>query len=227
MGKWFGKDEVEVPKELEGLTPEQIIAAAKEAQELKTKISEIDTLKAKIADMEANPKTVEKIVEKVVDRRAAPQNDPPARTSFLDDEDKAFGERAKPIVDGVFAIGAQVSRMSFENGLDGLDKKMYAKYGKEVEEMMAKEPANNQASPYAWRTIFDIIKGRHTNDILKAQSEKTDFFAAEASGSPDAGPQKNTDPMVLTEDEKAIAKKYGMDEKAYAENKKGMVIYHG
>lgn len=227
MGKWFGKEEVEVPPELEGLTADQIIAAAKEAKELKTKVAEIDTLKAKIEDMEKNPKVVEKVVEKVVDRRQQPNNEPAQRTSFLEDEDKAFNERAAPLVNAIFTVGASSARMTFENGLKGIEAKLYTRYGKEVEELMAKEPPQNQASPYSWKTGFDIIKGRHIEEVTKAAQDKTDYFAETSSGTAGAGPMTSEDQNKLTDEQTAIAKKYGLKPEEYLEQRKGMTVYHG
>lgn len=233
MGKWFSADD-EPPEELKGLTKEQLIAAvasSKKVTELETqiadatakltdantKLSEIDTLKATIADLN----------RKLESAKPPAPTDDKRRTSFLDDEDAAFNERAMPIVNGVLSIGAQVSKIGFENSLSGTDKRIYQKYSGEVEELMSKEAPQIQASPKAWSTALDIIKGRHMNDITKAAQDKTDFFAETSGGVIEAGPTPAIDKTKLTPEEEVAARKYGLKPEEYLEAKKSMVVYHG
>ena len=223
---WFNRDE-DVPEELKGLTPKEIAEAVKghaalraELDSAKGQLSEMDALKAQISALEQRP------------RYEPPQAPPVPRagpTSFLEDEDAAFNERAAPLTAAVLALGAQQSRFIFQNSIsDPLGKSLFTKYGSEVEELMKRESPQVQANPASWSAAFDIIKGRHIGDITKAAQDKSDFFAETASGTMDAGPGRSTlPPDRLTPDEEAVASKYGLKPEEMLASRKEMVTYHG
>lgn len=233
MAKWFGKDtEGDLPPELKDLTPAQIVERLKAAQvqeteltanktklaELEPKASEADQLRERIKLLEANQRTTEAVTP--TERRGP--------TSFLEDEDKAFAERSAPLAAYMLTVGAQVARSSFLQGMTGLDKQIFGKYGAEVETLMKSEPPANQANPQAWANAWNMIKGKNLTDITKAAQDKTDFFSETSSGTSGAGPAPGvSQDENPTTDEVLLAKKYGVDPKEYVKQRKEMKVYHG
>lgn len=226
MPWWGNKREEEVPEALRNLTPEQIVEAVQghatlksELEATKGQLSEFEETKRRLSELEARVPLAE---PKRNEGRAAP-------ISFLEDEDAAFNQRAAPMYGTMLAMGAAQSEMIFTNGVtDPVEKALFKKYGPELREIMKKEPPQNQASPLAWSTAFDVVKGRHMADIAKAAQDRTDFFAEASEGSEDAGPGRTAPPSDrLTDDEARLAAKYGLKPEEALASRKEMVIYHG
>jgi hypothetical protein len=227
MAKWFGSNE-ETPPELKDMTPAQIVERLKAADlatakvaELEPRVAEVDTLRTKVTDMETRLAAATRQPEPT---RTEPVTKQP--TSFLEDENQAFNERMAPYAGVTFAMGEQLARMNFRQSVtDPIDVRIYKKYGSEVEDLMSKEgnPAV-RANAAAWQAAFDIIKGRHVRDINENRDE---FFSEVATGSSNSGPAKGPDADVLTDDDKKLAKKYGLSDDEWKAQRKEMVIHHG
>ena len=222
MAWWGSKDaKDDGPPELRDLTPEQIAAAVRESQQLRTDLAaqktENETIKTRLASLEANP-----------NNRPAPVVEDKNRiVSFLEDEDLAFQQRSAPIVAAVYTMGATAAKSQFENSLTGIDKAMFAKYGPEVETRMSAVDAPTKANPGAWKQAWNMVKGEHTEEITKAAQDRSDFFAETSSGSPIGGPGRTILPDDrLTEDELKTAKKYGIPEADFLAQRKTMQVYH-
>lgn len=236
MAKWFGKEVVELPDEYKDLTPEQVVerlrnadAATAKVTDLEGRVSAAEADRQKIADLERklNEATQRQQQQNQPQNNGQqPQNE---RTSFLVDEDRAFGERIAPLAQMTFGMGAEMARNSFVGSInDPIERRMYEKWRPELDEYMGGvQDLSVKMQPRNWADAWAIIKGRHAQDIMKAARENTDFFSEVSSGNPNGGPVRTEDPNVLTDEEKKLAKNYGIDEKDYLANRKEMVIHHG
>ena len=223
MAWWGSKDpKDDGPPELKDLTPEQIAAAVRESQATKAELAAQktanDALAARLQTLEQHPNN--RAVEPV-------KSDPAKPVSFLEDEDLAFAQRSAPIVAAVYTMGASTARQTFEGGLSGVDKAMFAKFGSEVEEAMKSVDAPSRANPATWRKAWSMVKGDHLEEITKAAQDKTEFFAEVSSGSPLGGPFRTSLPDDrLTDQEAAVAAKYGIKAEDYLAQRKAMQVYH-
>ena len=230
---WWDKNTKpeDIPPELKDLTPAQLAEAVRKSSALETELnatrqkvdaqeeqlSELASLKQKIAALEANPNNQPK-------PESRPQNQP---ISFLEDEDAAFNQRAQPIVGAVYTMGAQIARSNFETKLSGVDAKMFQKYGADVDKVMESVDVASKANPQAWQNAWNMVKGQHLDEITKAAQDRSDFFSETVQGSSLGGPPRTVLPDdKLTPEEEKQAKKYGVDPKDFLESRKSMVIYH-
>lgn len=226
MGKWFGKETVELPPELADLTPDQVVAKIKAADLATARVTELEPTAAENATLKARIAELEKPAPRREEQQREQQQPQNERTSFLVDEDRAFTERIAPVVSYAMDLGQQMASSNFRNGIsDPVERRMFAKYGKEVDDIMkAEQNPATRANPAAWLAAWDIIKGRHVMDISK---NPNDFFSEVATGDNRSGPPAGPDPNVLTDDDKRLAKKYGLSEDDWKAQKKEMVIHHG
>ena len=76
--------------------------------------------------------------------------------------------------------------------------------------------------PQSWFNMFMFVKGNHEQDIHKAESDKTDFFAETSSrtGGHDEPPPDDK----LTPDEEETCRVMHWDTKGYLERKKAGLL---
>jgi hypothetical protein len=224
---WFKRDGKtpmdDIPEELKELTPEQIAQAVRESQTLKAELAgqktENETIKARLAQLEANPNNKPP--------EPSPDSNKNRVISFLEDEDAAFNQRAQPIVAAVYTMGAAAARQSFESGLSGIDRAMFQKFGPEVDVIMKTCDAPTRATADSWKRAWNMVKGEHLDEITKAAQDKTDFFSESSSGSLLGGPVRTILPDDrLTDEELRVAKKYNLDPRDFLEQRKSMQVYH-
>lgn len=225
-GKRF--DDQDLPPELQGKKPEDIAAALKEAQQLKDALkaeqdkskdfetrltaqtTEFDTVRSKLADIEKKV-TPEPVIDEPLEP-ASPWVDP---QGFV-------REQTRGIAGVALQSGMMTAKMYFMQQLSPRDAKIFKKYEKEVEQGIATFAPEARVMPQSWFNMFMFVKGNHEQDIHKAESEKTDFFAETSSrtgGHDEPVPQDR-----LTPDEEETCRVMHWDPKGYLERKKAGLL---
>ncbi len=114
------------------------------------------------------------------------------------------------------------AKMYATQQMSSRDAKIFRKYEKEVEQVVASYQPAAQVNPTSWLNALIYIKGLHDVDISKAESEKTDFFAESSSG---GGNRDEPTPIdKLTAEEEEACDKFHWDKKGYLAQKKQMTL---
>jgi chromosome segregation ATPase len=229
MNIWGKKDE-ELPESLRGLTHEQLaetLANANKAkqleedlaartQELNAVRTEADQIKDRLNRLEANPQP---------ERRETPTTQ---RTSFVEDEDRAFqerfDERGAPIAAIAFQAGAATAKLDALRQVQSMKPayyKLWQKYENEIAEIVKNQPAVNQINPQTWLNAFTFVRGNHAEEL--AGDKENPFFSEPVTGN-GSGHEEPNKPEKLTEQEMKICKKMRITPEKYIQQKKGMTI---
>jgi hypothetical protein len=222
--KRFGDDDL--PPELKGKKPEDIAAAIKKAQEIEAsqstqaeelrkaqealtaRNSEFETMKAKLADIEARSTSEP---EDVANEPASPWIDP----------DKYVAKQTEGTTAVALAAGLMSAKLYFMQGLTARDQRIFKKYEKEVEQFVNTQQPMQRVMPQTWQNMLLYVKGLHEQEIAKAESTSTDFFSETASRSNTPEPEV-TD--KLTAEEEEICRTFHYDPVSYLANKKSGVM---
>jgi hypothetical protein len=225
---WQNRNDDDLPPELRGKKPEELAALIRKAGELETALaaekterdalktkldsttSEFDTIKTKLAEIEAKTTPITTATTTTVDDEpASPWVDP---QKFVQDQ-------TKPLAQVALASGMLTAKMYFVQQLSERDQKIFKKYASEVEQGVSTFAPEARVMPQAWLNCFLFVKGAHEQDIRKAETEKTDFFAETASrtgGTQDVGEPEDK----LTAEEEETCRVMHWDPKGYLERKK-------
>lgn len=223
---WQNRNDDELPAELRGKKPEEIAAALKKASEIEQQLTaektareaaeakvnanqtEFDSIKAKLAEIEAGTRHVETPVLED-EGPISPWTDP---SKFVQDQTKGIAAVA-------ITTGMMTAKMYFMQQLTERDVKIFKKYEKEVEAGVMTFAPEARVMPQSWFNCFMFAKGVHENDIKKHESEKTDFFAETASRG--GGDQHiDDDEGKLTAEEEETCRVMHWDPKGYLARKK-------
>jgi hypothetical protein len=237
--KWGKKDidDVDLPEILRGKTPEQVAADLAERETLKTRVAALEGSNADVASkFESFTNTLNTVNERLsqITTRAeggggnggGNNQDPPEKSSFLVDPDRAFNERAAPLVNLTLQTAAVTARnaalqaaqqrqRTLKGNLDGL---IFEKFGTEIDELSKGVAAVQLANPATWEHLFFNVKGRHADEIVSQNREgKGDFFVEPTKVA--AGSQDNTGDRLTPLEEK-IAKRMGVKPEDYVKQRK-------
>lgn len=236
--KWFKGDEANLPDSLKGKTPEEIEAFVERAAALE---AENATLKTQNAESNSRFETFGATIQEL-NSKVDKLGQPPAggggegggggeeRASFLTDPDRAFAERAAPLVGLMLGTAgsmakqdalrqAQLRQRTQKNNIDGT---LFERFDGEIMELAKSCTAQQLAHTATWTHLFYNVKGRHSDEIVTANIEKKGEFFVESSQRSASSDVPKTD--TLTEQEKRIAGKMGVTPEKYLERKKEMVV---
>jgi hypothetical protein len=113
-------------------------------------------------------------LEELERKLQAPQPSAPAEAptpqahnapSVFEDEEAAFRSRIAPLAVATLNVANEVAFMKFLTALSPRDRAIYDKYASEVEAEAKLYAPGQLATPEAWRRIFDMIKGRHADEL--------------------------------------------------------------
>src|ERR1700743_2643815 len=158
-----------------GMSREDFDARMKEAAEAKaareadaTRIAalearsgDMDTLKAELAALKAP-------------RQEPTRTDP---TNWFEDPDKAINERMAPVAGVAVRSAARMEEMIARNKF----AKDFSRWGKEIDELMAKEQDSLKANPVFWENAINMVRGRHAAEIEES-AQKGQFYFTEQPG---------------------------------------------
>lgn len=146
-----------------------------------------------------------------------PQNPADARTKWWTDPDKAFEEKAQPLVQAttsaqVYLIKEQMkSKYSYE----------FKHWGSEIDELT--NPLNPMylLDPATWEIVIERVRGRHVQDYAKDPSSVPGYSEG---ASPSDPPAPKTAQQQLTDRELKIAKQLGVSPEKYLAQKSKMTV---
>jgi hypothetical protein len=222
----------EYEKELKdlGMTPSEIKAAITASKELKTKNEELEgkftalntdneTLKGSYAETKARLDNLEANSNRRVKND---DEEKKTKTSFLDDEDKAFNERAMetmaPVAMMAMNAAKAAARMGAKNSLFGQKistpggqislTNLWDKWSSEIDNAANEMAKTNIAAlqhERTWLNLFQYIKGQHIDELM---AKPETFFESAASGR-DMKVGDDKKPDTLDQEQSEIAKKMG------------------
>lgn len=233
----------ELPDELKdlGLTPTQIKEQLAKAKEFEDKVTtqgaeltaaraELDGVKGDFASTKARLDQIEANNQR---QQEPPKKDDPI--SFLDDENAAFNQRfnqaANPLAQIALTAAATTAKMSARNSLrDKVVKTpngnmslahLWDRWESDIDKLAEGVPLVNRGNPITWANLFNLVKGRHMDELLANTSD----FIEPASGSSDREVhvgERRQSLDKLSEDEEKQAKKMRIDPAKFLEMKKKM-----
>lgn len=211
---WFRKDEPDLPAELKEFTPEQIVAKIKEADQLRqdvasrdaalqTKDGELATARQELANATRQPERTEE------------------ETSFFADPQKHVSQIMAPTTAIAIHAGKIAAKMSAVQSMKREDAAIFRKYESEISKMVEGFNPAQQVMPESWVFALNQIKGQRFDEIAKAKSENSDFFAEVPSNQPQPVVQK---PDQLSDEEQRICKRMNITPERYLAQKKAMTV---
>lgn len=237
---------VQLPERFKDKKPEEIEAEIArleafemENNQLKARTNEPppnpdESLKAELAQTQARLQELEAL-------RSAPSPtpiEPPQRTSFLEDEDRAFAERADPIIKATLQNSAIMARsVAIQELRDETDPSQRAKneyvlrnYKKEIDDLFRTVPLQGQTNPATFKNVVGIVTNNHFSDVVKAVSKEKGINLFESPATPGTASSNgaSNDPSgKLTPGELHVAKKMKITPAQYLESKERMKITVG
>lgn len=218
----------EYEKELKelGMTPSEIKAAVAASKELKTKNeelegkfttlnTELETTKGSFAETKARLDSLE-----ANSHQPKKTDEAKTKTSFLDDEDKAFNERAvetmAPVAMLAMNAAKSAARMGAKNSLFGQRistpggqislTNLWDKWSNEITKAADELAKTNVASlqyEQTWLNLFNYIKGQHIEELMA----KPETFYEGVSNNRDVRLGDEKKPDTLDNEQSEIAKK--------------------
>jgi hypothetical protein len=228
---WVKKEDIpDVPDELKGLTKEQIQEIVNASKAAQTAQQEVTTLKERITGRDTEFQTLQNQFNETKSRldqieRGRQPNQQPRQSapdeipSVVEDEEEAFRRRQAPVTAVAFHSGALTARLMAENQIRQQGQsKIFDKYHKEIDEIMAKEAPERRIFPEVWLNAFTYVKGQHFDEVVQSAQKGENLFFSETPSNDPTPPVRKTDDK-LTEQELAIAKKMRVEPKRYLEVK--------
>lgn len=221
----------QVPKELEGIDPQEIVRKLNEAKELQTQLeaakadvtksqTELQTLQAQAATNDQRIKELEAKVNNPPPPEKKTTDEPP---SIFTEPEKFIQQQTQDTQNVAYLSGILSAKMYAKQSLSQRDVKIFNKYEKDIDGIVNSYPPQQRILPQIWVNALTYIKGAHEMDIRKAEGEGGEFFA-EVPTTRDA-PQPTGSQDKLTAEEEEACDKFHWDKKKYLENKKKATAY--
>jgi hypothetical protein len=150
-----------------------------------------------------------------------PDNQGPKLREWSEDADGAFQDRAAPIVGTVLETRAMIAK---RNVMDNINAQYHDwhLFNDEIEEISKGSPLQSKVQEEFWRNCYFAVKGKHHDDIIRDQNQKSGKFWLEPASSAVMmrdEPEKKDPVDMLTAEEKKIAEGLGVPLKDYAANR--------
>jgi len=223
-------DDANLPPELKGKTPEQVVEALKAAEAAQAKLQQLEAEKLesdrKVADLSTEFNTTkQRLAELEASAGKTPkdqsQDDAP---SIWTDPNAFIASQMKPVTDVAIVSGIMTAKMYAKSQLSTRDAKIWTNYEKEIDKVMEGYQPAQRIVPQNWLMALTLVKGHHDVDIAKAEREKTDFFMESGGSGNPPPPAEDVSNDKLTPEEEEACSKFHWDPKRYLEQKKKMVI---
>lgn len=179
------KSELDELKDL-GLTPAQIRQAVLDNKKLTEDLSqaktEASTLKTNVSQLEGRFNDTKRVLDELEAnaKKPARTQEEKVYTSFIDDENKAFAERAvdalQPVAQVALRAAANSAKMEAKMSLHGQYiktsggniplTKLWEKWSGEIDKAASEVNLANLGQAVTWTNIFDYIKGRHISELM-------------------------------------------------------------
>jgi hypothetical protein len=245
----FNKEK-ELPDELKdlGLTPAQIREAIQAKKDLETKLAaqstELSTVKTSLGQLEGTFNQTKAKLEELEANTNRRQNNEDGKnkktyTSFIDDEDAAFAERAadamQPVAMVAMRSAANSARLAAKLGLQGQSidtpggkiplSRLWDKWESEIDKQAETIQLAVLGNPTTWRNVLDYVIGKHMTDLMK----EPQTFVESAATNQDRRIEGDKKDEKLNDSENDVIKKMsrygkGVTPEAYKKTKDGMTF---
>jgi hypothetical protein len=252
---WFDKVKKEeaarqlleaIPPEMRDKTPEEIAAALKEHQELKNKVTTLETERAAertaVATLNTQFNEVKQRMEAAELKARSNQNqnqnqnqEEPA--DFTLEPEKALNQRIAPLANLTVNSAFMTARLLCQQMLDNqdmaspqdnktMDGRLFRAWEGEINELSKKYQPAQLTTPDAWLGIFYYVKGKHAHELANPteRKKKYGFLEPASQGAAPPPPDKKNGVEGLTEQEKHVADKMHVSYENYAKRKEKMQI---
>lgn len=241
----WGNNKNEIPEELKdlGLTPAQIRQAVldnkKLTEDLATTKTEASTLKTTVTQLEGKFSETRRTLDELEAnaKKTVTKTEPREYTSFIDDENKAFTERAvdamQPLAQVALRAAANSAKTSAKLSLQGQFvttpggkislSRLWDKWSSEIDKAASEVNLSVLQNDAAWINIFDYVKGKHFNELMS----EPQTFVESVSTNTDRNMNDEKKPDKLTTEEEDVIKKQsrygkGVTPEAYQKTKEKM-----
>jgi len=232
---WFKKDEADLPESLKGKTQEEITQMLADAEALKAENATLRTQNAEVnSKFESFGNTLQEMSTRLdgmaTPKRAEGDGGNGEAANFLTDPDRAFAERAAPIVGLLLSTSASIAKQQARESAamrqrtqkNNIDGQLFDRFDDEIMALAKTCSPQQLASPQTWTHLFYNVKGRHTDEIVTANIDKKGEFFVESAQRAVSQDVKNED--TLTPQQIKIAEKMGVTPENYLKRKKEMVV---
>lgn len=245
----WGTKKEETPDELKefNMTPAQIRDALKAKKDLEDKVAaqstELSTVKTSLGTLEGTfNQTKAKLDELEANTRRQPDKNREEKTytSFIDDENKAFAERAvdamQPIAVVAMQSAANSAMLLAKQSLSGQYvetaggkislSRLWEKWSGEIDKNAQQTNLASRGTMEFWLNVFDYVKGKHFNELMS----QPQTFVESVSTNQDHGPSGEVKKdEKLNDAELDVIKKMsrygkGVTPESYKKTKEGMTF---
>jgi hypothetical protein len=239
----------ELPDDLKdlGMTSAEIKKAIQDKKDLEKKVAdqstELNTVKTSLSTMEGSfGDTKRKLdeLEASSHREPVKQQQEKTYTSFIDDENKAFTERAidamQPVAQAALKAGANSAKLGAKMSLQGQYvttpggkislARLWEKWSEEIDKAASEVGLATLGNESTWINIFDYVKGKHFNELM---SEPQTFVESVQTNQDRDTHEGEKRPEKLNDEENNIIKKMsrygkGVTPEAYQKTKDKLTI---
>ena len=220
----WGKKDDELPKELQGLTPEQIVEKLKAVGDSAARISE---LQASLAEKETTLGTLTQEQQQLKQKlEELEKNTPPKKIDGVDDDEPAtlwsdpeafIKNQTKSTELTALMAGMMSAKLYARQQMSTQDSTIFGRYEKEIDQVINSYHPQQRVMPQSWINALTYVKGLHMDEILKAQKDGTDFFAEPPTRGVEPPPAPED---KLSSDEEEMCRRMHWDPKQYLARRK-------
>lgn len=183
--------------------------------ELKTKTAVLDRMSSFLDEQEAAKRSAKakEMAEKVAGKNEELDE------KWLTDPKAAFNESVQPLVAATINANSRATRREIFD--DGEFEYYTGNFKREVDELIDNSLAlAAKNDPQSIKNCYYLVLGKHQAEIKEGKLKSR--FAAVSTSSAGTGTNKTdqTDTIVLTDEEKRAASRFGMTSEEYAKSKK-------
>jgi hypothetical protein len=202
---------------------------------------EVEALKAKDAERESQVTDIKTKFEEVKSKLAAAEANvtPPRKenneelANFVEEPDKAFGQRVAPVANIALQTAAMTARMLAQQQLNNMDMssgnktmdgRLFQAWTSEIDGEAKKYQTIQLGNVNAWLGIFYYLKGIHADELRDPEIRKKKYNFMEPVASSVNTTDNKDKPALdqLTDQEKHVADKMGVSYENYLKRKKTM-----
>lgn len=244
MANWFKREEEkDIPEELKGKSAKEIAEMLKAAEATKAEVATLKTANeqkdTQLAGLNSEVGQVKQKLQELEASRRQPQQqqqqEEPA--DWLTDPEKAATQRISAAVAPVAQVAMNSARITARlvaeqrllsnDQLNGtMNARFFAAWSGEIDAIAKNTNPVQLSVPEGWLTIFDIVKGRHADELMDVEKRKKQYSFLESGRSSSVTTSNdNTNKPAkdqLTEQELKVCQNMKITPEKYLERKRAM-----
>jgi len=236
------KKKDKVPERFKDKSEDDILAMMDAADKASTRVTELEAERVKdterVTAIQTEFEAVKtRLAAAEANRNANPNgsdNNNNELANFVEEPDKAFGQRVAPVANIAIQTAAMTARMLAQQQLNNadlasnsktMDGRLFQHWGAEMDAEAKKYQTIQLTTPQAWLGIYMYLKGVHADELRDPEIRKKKYNFMEpvqsSVSTTDDGKQKPATDQ-LTDAEKHVADKMGVTHENYLKRKKAM-----